>query len=418
MHFFVTVDKIKAIASLAASRMLKKKNEGVGLYMLILAIITCLFWLVILFDAAIGMRKLESLDAVKNSDDLFKNGPQLSIIIAARNEATDIEASIRSQLQQTYKNIEWIVVNDRSTDKTGEIIDQLAKEDKRITPLHIKSLALGWLGKNHALYEGYLKANGDYFLFTDGDIYFEKATVAKALTYFIEKKIDHLTLTPNMNVKQFWTKAFVTFFLFGFSYFKRPWKANDDNSKVAIGIGAFNLLSRSAYEAIGTHKTIAMRPDDDLMLGVRIKHVGRRQRIVAGQSYLQVEWYPSLKEAIIGLEKNTFAGLFYSYIMVIFSISGIFISQIWPYLAFFFTEGTTRFFYGASIILLFLVYQQTANVMAKGSLGYFIVFPISALLFIYCIIRATLLTTIRGGIIWRGTFYSIKDLKHTLKKEN
>jgi glycosyltransferase involved in cell wall biosynthesis len=377
---------------------------------LALAIITSLFWFFIFVDALLGMKKLESLASVKTNHPL--DTPLVSIIIAAKNEEKDIEASIKSQLNQTYKNIEWIVVNDRSTDHTGKLINELAQTDCRVKTIHIDTLPTGWLGKNHALYQGYLASTGDYILFTDGDVYFKEDTIAKALTYFTENKIDHLTLTPDMNVKPFWAKAFVTFFLFGFSYFKRPWKANDDNSKVAIGIGAFNLLSRSAYEAIGTHKNIAMRPDDDLMLGVSIKKLGRKQRIVRGQSHLDVEWYPSLKEAIIGLEKNTFAGLFYSYFMVLFALGGIFISQVWPFLALFLTEGPTQVVYGVSIVLLFLVYQQTANVMAKGAVVYFIVFPISALLFMYCIARATLLTVRRGGIVWRGTFYSIKELKN------
>lgn len=382
--------------------------------MFVLAFATCLFWLFVLIDATLGMRKLESLEDVQLGSDL--KAPLVSIIVAAKNEAKDIEASIQSQLNQTYQNIEWIVVNDRSTDETGHLIDKLSHNNNRVRVIHITQLPTGWLGKNHALYKGYLASKGEFILFTDGDVYFKENTIEKSLTYMTNKKVDHLTLTPDMNVKPFWAKAFVTFFLFGFSYFKRPWKANDDKSKVAIGIGAFNLLSREAYEAVGTHKSIAMRPDDDLMLGVRIKKVGRKQRIVKGQSHLNVEWYPSLKEAIIGLEKNTFAGLYYSYFMVLFSMTGIFLSQVWPFFALFFTQGTTQILYGISIILLFLVYQQTANVMAKGAIGYFIVFPISALLFMYCIARATVLTMLRGGIVWRGTFYSIKELKnHTLK---
>lgn len=383
--------------------------------MLILAMITVAFWVFVLIDACLGMRKLPKLDTVHENCELLHDGPLISIIVAARNEATDIEASLRSQLKQTYRNIEWVVVNDRSTDNTGKIIDQLAKQDPRITPIHIESLPNQWLGKNYALFKGYEKAKGDYLLFTDGDIYYKKETIAKALTFFIENKIHHLTLTPNMNVKSFWTKAFVTFFLFGFSYFKRPWQANNDKSKAAIGIGAFNMLSRCAYEKIGTHKKIAMRPDDDLMLGVKIKQNGMKQRVVNAIPFLEVAWYRTLKEAVIGLEKNTFAGLFYSYFMVLFSLSGIFLSQIWPFIAVFVTEGVTRALFSLAILVIFFVYLQTANVMAKGALNYFIVFPISATIFMYCIARATILTTIRGGIVWRGTFYPLKDLKNDLK---
>lgn len=393
------------VASFFVTMIRKKRLMNV----LFLAIITCVFWLVVLIDAFIGMKKLESLEDV--TVDSTHHTPLVSIIIAAKNEEKHIKASIETQLTQTYENIEWIVVNDRSTDETGTFMEELARKDSRVKVIHIEALPKGWLGKNHALYKGYLASKGEYLLFTDGDVYFKEDTVAKSLHYFIENNIDHLTLTPDMNVKPFWAKAFITFFLFGFSYFKRPWKANDDQSKVAIGIGAFNMLSREAYEAVGTHKNIQMRPDDDLMLGVSVKKLGRKQRIVKGQTHLDVEWYSSLQEAMNGLEKNTFAGLFYSYSMVLFSLSGIFLSQVWPFLALFLTSGPTQLIYFLTVVLLFLVYQQTANVMAKGAVKYFIVFPFSALLFMYSIARATFLTIIRGGIIWRGTFYSIEELK-------
>ncbi|WP_404449750.1 glycosyltransferase [Sutcliffiella horikoshii] len=302
-------------------------------------------------------------------------------------------------------------MNDRSTDRTGTIIDQLAKNEPRMKCIHIKQLEAGWLGKNHALYKGYLKSKGEYILFTDADILFEKDTVSKAITYFQHQKLDHLTLAPNLKGSSFWTNAFVSFFLFGFGYFRRPWKSNDPKSKSAIGIGAFNFLSRDAYEEIGTHQNIRMRPDDDLMLGRQIKQAGKRQHLALALNHLQVEWYPDLRSALIGLEKNTFAGLFYSYFMVLFAISGLFLSQLFPFIALFVTTGITRLLFFLSILMLFLAYHVTANKMAKGANIYLTVFPITVLLFIYSIARATILTLHRGGIIWRGTFYSINQLK-------
>ncbi|OLO25359.1 glycosyl transferase [Alkalihalophilus pseudofirmus] len=379
--------------------------------MLFLAIITCLFWLSVLVDATIGMRKLVKLEDVKVNKLDQNEQPLISIIVAGRNEEKDIEGSLLTQLQQSYKNIEWIVVNDRSTDRTGEIINTISLGDNRVRVIHIEELAEGWLGKNHALYKGYLASKGEFILFTDADVYYKKDTVEKAISYMIINDVDHLTLAPNMDVKRFWAKAFVTFFLFGFSYFKRPWKANDDQSKVAIGIGAFNLLKRRAYEDIGTHRSIRERPDDDLMLGIQIKKLGKKQRFVSALEHLDVEWYRTLKEAILGLEKNAFAGLYYRYSMVLFAFSGLFISQLFPFIALFLTEGPTRIVYLISIVLLFLVYKHTSNVMAKDALRYFWVFPISTVLFMYCITRATILTTIRGGIVWRGTFYPLKTLR-------
>ncbi|NLP53086.1 glycosyltransferase family 2 protein [Bacillus sp. RO1] len=379
--------------------------------MLYLAIFTFLFWFAVWLDAKIGMKKIAKLEHVKEDESLHSSGPLLSIILAGKDEEKHIEASLQSQFQQTYSNIEWIVVNDRSSDRTGTIIDQMAKTEPRMKCIHIKQLEDGWLGKNHALYKGYLQSKGEYILFTDADILFEKDTLIKAITYYQNKRLDHLTLAPNLKGNSFWTNAFVSFFLFGFGYFKRPWKSNDPKSKSAIGIGAFNLLSRDAYEEIGTHKNIKMRPDDDLMLGSQIKEAGMKQHLALALDHLQVEWYPDLRSALIGLEKNTFAGLFYSYFMVLFALSGLFLSQLFPFIALLMTTGTTQLIFAFSILMLALAYNETANKMAKGANIYITVFPITVLLFMYSIARATILTLQRGGIIWRGTFYSIKQLK-------
>ncbi len=379
--------------------------------MLYLAVFTFLFWFAVWLDAKQGMGKITKLENVQEDGRSKSNGPLLSIIVTAKDEEAHIEASLLSQFQQTYSNIEWIVVNDRSIDQTGDILNHLAHTASRMKVIHIKQLKEGWLGKNHALYEGFLQSKGEYILFTDADILFQKDTISKAITYFQQNELDHLTLAPNLKGSSFWTNAFISFFLFGFGFFKRPWKANDPSSKSAIGIGAFNLLSRTVYEEIGTHKNIKMRPDDDLMLGSMIKQAGKKQHLALALNHLQVEWYPNLRSALIGLEKNTFAGLFYSYFMVLFAISGLFLSQLFPFIGSFATTGTTRLTFALSILMLFLAYNETANKMAKGANIYLTVFPVTVLLFIYSIARATILTLYRGGIIWRGTFYPLKQLK-------
>jgi glycosyltransferase involved in cell wall biosynthesis len=379
--------------------------------MLYLAVFTFLFWFAVWLDAKQGMGKITKLENVQEDGRSKSNGPLLSIIVTAKDEEAHIEASLLSQFQQTYSNIEWIVVNDRSIDQTGDILNHLAHTASRMKVIHIKQLKEGWLGKNHALYEGFLQSRGEYILFTDADILFQKDTISKAITYFQQNELDHLTLAPNLKGSSFWTNAFISFFLFGFGFFKRPWKANDPSSKSAIGIGAFNLLSRTVYEEIGTHKNIKMRPDDDLMLGSMIKQAGKKQHLALALNHLQVEWYPNLRSALIGLEKNTFAGLFYSYFMVLFAISGLFLSQLFPFIGSFATTGTTQLTFALSILMLFLAYNETANKMAKGANIYLTVFPVTVLLFIYSIARATILTLYRGGIIWRGTFYPLKQLK-------
>lgn len=366
-----------------------------------------LVWIVFLADAFLGFRKLDSLE----KEESLKVGPLLSVIVAARNEEKQIKASILSQLEQSYRTVEWIVVDDRSTDQTGRILDDLKKEDSRIKIIHVKELPEGWLGKNHALYKGSLLASGKWLLFTDADVKYEKEAFAKALHYAERYQLDHLTAAPNLHANHFWLKTFVAFFLFGFSYFKRPWMANNPKSKIGTGIGAFNLISKAAYESFGTHEKLKMRPDDDLQLGMKIKKAGYHQRIVTALRLIEVEWYGSLKEAFIGLEKNTFAGLNYQVSMVFFSIFGVFITNVLPFLTIFSANKTVALLSLGNIIASGILYVMIIRRMTVYSPVLFLVFPITAVLFIYSIIRASLLTFKRGGIVWRGTTYRLSELK-------
>lgn len=364
-------------------------------------------WTIFLLDGLFGLRKIDSLEKERSLD----TGPLLSVIVAARNEEKQIKESILSQLQQTYENVEWILVNDRSTDATGEIMDELTSQDPRISVIHISALPDGWLGKNHALYTGSRHATGKWLLFTDADVHFEKEAFAKALHYFESHGLDHLTAAPNLNANKFWLKTFVAFFLFGFSYFKRPWAANNPKSNIGTGIGAFNLVSNEAYKAFGTHEKVKMRPDDDLQLGMRMKRAGFRQRIVTALSLIEVEWYGSLKEAFVGLEKNTFAGLHYRISMVILAILGVFTTNVLPFITIFSADKTVALLSLGNILLSGIHYFMIIKRMTVFSPALFLVLPITALLFIYSIIRASCLTFKRGGIVWRGTTYKLSELR-------
>jgi glycosyltransferase involved in cell wall biosynthesis len=366
-----------------------------------------LVWTVFLIDGLTGLRKIDALEA----EDCLVNGPLLSVIVAARNEEYQIRDSILSQVAQTYRNVEWILVNDRSTDGTGLVMEELTKEDPRISVIHIEKLPDEWLGKNNALYQGFLKASGKWLLFTDADVKFEKEAFAKALHYFEKHELDHLTAAPNLSAKKFWLKSFVAFFLFGFSYFKRPWAANNPKSKIGTGIGAFNLVSKEAYSRFGTHEMIKMRPDDDLQLGMRMKQAGYSQRIVTALKLIEVEWYGSLQEAFIGLEKNTFAGLHYRVSMVFFAIFGVFITNVLPFITLFSSDKIVALLSLGIISLSGIHYVLIIKKMTIFSPAMFLVLPVTALLFIYSIIRASYLTYKRGGIVWRGTLYKLRELR-------
>src|SRR5256885_6353354 len=124
--------------------------------------------------------------------------------------------------------------------------------------------------------------------------------------------------------------AFVAFFAYAFVALWGAYLANDPTSRRGVGVGAFNLVRREAYEAIGTMAALSLRPDDDVRLGRRLRAFGFRQRVLNGREWLSVSWYPSLAAAVRGLEKSMFSSLEYRLVdagaVVLFIIS----TMVWP----------------------------------------------------------------------------------------
>lgn len=374
--------------------------------MLLLAILTTLVLAAVFIDFAIGHRRLRSLKNVTPAPA----GPRLSIIAAARNEARWIEAAVTSLLRLDYPALEIIIVDDRSTDETGAILDRLACQHPRLKVKHISELPEGWLGKNHALWVGAAEASGTLLLFTDADVLFEPTTLRRAVALMEQAGLDHLTAIPDARVPGLALKGFVAAFGVFFTLYSRPWKARDPHSRHHIGVGAFNLIRADTYLAIGTHRAIAMRPDDDMKLGKLVKKRGFRQDVVYGGDFIVVEWYASLGELVDGLMKNAFAGANYSLLAVAASTTALVLVCVWPFVALFVTRGVTQALYGVGVVLIVLIFWTSAR-YGGARLGYVLAFPAAALLFAYIIWRAALLAVIRGSVTWRGTAYPLAQMR-------
>lgn len=341
--------------------------------------------------------------------------PRLSVIIPARNEAGTIEAALASLVRQDYPDLELILIDDRSTDGTGRIMARFAREHaalgRSIRVVTIEELPHGWLGKNYALWTGARQASGTWLLFTDADIIFAPSCFRLAVVYAELSKIEHLTLGPNVTADTFWLNAFVAFFTYAFMSSQQPHRANDPTSTVGVGFGAFNLLRQTAYETIGTHAAISLRPDDDVRLGMRVKRLGLRQRFLDGSDLVCVTWYPSLTAAVRGLEKNVFAGIDYSILQAIGGVTGFLLLTVLPYLAFWRTSGFVR--------LLFLTAIGTHSVnfgianRHKGSevALYLPGLPFAGTFFCFVVARSVWLTLTRRGIRWRDTYYPLAALR-------
>ncbi len=340
----------------------------------------------------------------------LEHWPRLSIIVAARNEQANIRPALQSLLGLDYPSYDVIAVNDRSTDDTGPIIDALAEQSTQLTAVHLSELPSGWLGKNYAHFTGAERATGEYLLFTDADVVMHAQTLRHAMAYVIREQADHLTVSPDPLMPGVLLQSFVLLFVNLFAIFAKPWNVANPNRKAFIGIGAFNLVRREVYQAVGTHRTIAMRPDDDMKLGKIIKSGGFRQRVLFGFSMIRVPWYSSVGELIRGMEKNAFSGVDYRILLVLAATLALALGAVWPFAAVWVLSGWARALYGGVIALQLGRMLMTAHELRQGYVAAFLL-PLAVVVMIYIQWRAMVLTFTRGGIRWRDTHYSLADLK-------
>lgn len=359
-------------------------------------------------EVALGVRRLPRLRDLPPAPP--QPAPGVSVIAAARDEARGIEAAVRSMLRQQYPELELVVVDDRSTDGTGAILDRLAAEDDRLTVVRVDQLPAGWLGKNHALHLGAERARGDWLLFTDADVHLAPDAIARAVGYAETRGVDHLAIAPELDLPGPLLKAFGVHFLYSFMSFAKPWRARDPKSWFFVGVGAFNLVRRRWYETVGGHRPIALRPDDDMKLGKILKRAGARQDALRGDGMLRVEWYHSLGELVRGLEKNMFAGIEYNPLVSVAGGLAQLAAGVAPVILVPFTSGATQGLLAAQVAATLVTMAGLTRVMRVPP-AVALLYPVVTALFTFILWRTMVLNLAHGGIRWRGTFYPLDVLK-------
>ena len=339
--------------------------------------------------------------------------PSVSIIVAARDEARSVEAAVRSLLAQRYGPLEVVVVDDRSTDDTGAILDRLAVSDARLRVVHVDELPRGWLGKTHALARGAESASGELFLFSDADVMLEPLAISRAVAMLEERRVDHLAVGPRMISPTLPLALVVNFFVMSFMLFQRPWRSADPGSRDHVGIGAFNLVRRSTYFQAGGHERVRLRPDDDIKLGKAIKQSGGRQLFAGARQSVTVEWYRSLPEMAAGLRKNVYAGMEYRAWAAIGATLATLYLHIMPFVMVSVSDGLARLVWIATCLALIGAYAYSAA-RHRSRPWLAILFPVAALIFAWIFVRNVVLTIVDGSIEWRGTRYSLEELRQNV----
>ena len=392
-------------------------------------IILAVAWLSRIVDAARGMPSVADVSRPDwdHNPVTPAGNPRVSIIVPARNEEQAIEQALNTLLALDYDNYEVIAVNDRSTDHTGEIMDEIEKNphfsqrtremghphSSLLRVIHHTELPAGWLGKTHAMWTAANQATGDWLLFTDADVMFKPDSLRRALAYAEAEHADHLVMFPRIIMHGPGERMMIAFFQSLFVFGHRPWKVADPKADDHMGVGAFNLVRRNVYEAVGTYAALRMEVVDDMKLGKLVKKAGFAQRNVFGGDLVSLRWAHGARGVVDNLTKNFFAVLSFQWPRTLISAIGLAFLNFGPFLAVFLAPGWARAPYAVALGSMFLIY---VGISRRSPIPpyYFLLHPLSAALFIYTLLRSMTLTLWNGGIVWRGTKYPLEELRKGL----
>lgn len=364
-------------------------------------------WAIFLASVLLAQKCMRSLDDFRNEKALSL--PKISIIIAIKDGEKELGEALTRLMNFNYPTYEVIIVNDRSRDKTREIIQKFESDYPHLIGIHIKELPSKWLGKVHALHQGVQLATGDYLLFMDADIIIDEEVLLNSIKACEHFDLDHLGVLPNFIPGEYLLNVMTATSTLLFTVSARPWldiaKRPLESTK---GVGAYNFIKRSSLLKTEGFEWLKMDVADDVALAQLIAKSGGRSLLMkAGEKGPTLHWYNSFKELVYGLEKNIVGGFTnYKLSLVIFMSFFSILTIVIPLFALIFYTKMTIFF-----LFPTLIFTLSVRKFMKQSPIVIFSFPLGIALLGIILMRSSFICFKNGGIKWSGTFYSLKDLR-------
>ncbi len=371
---------------------------------------------------------------VRPADSAPPPHPLISICVPARNEERNIRRCVESLLAQTYPNFEVIVVDDRSTDSTLQILEELRNDDlsrrlqrptgvgttreSRLQIIHGSDLPPGWAGKPHALTQASAAARGEWLCFVDADTFPAPETVAACYAKALETKADLFTILTHQELGSFWEKVLMPLVLTALSVGFSPRRVNDPKQRVAVANGQFILIKRSVYDAIGGHEKIKDQIVEDKAISEQVKWNGYRLIVANGYAVARTRMYTSLSEIWEGWTKNIYLGLRDTPAMLLLGAFGATLAliaalflPIWPLLGFVWYHNGGGWMAVSVILKSLIVWGALLYARAAVSHGlgisrlYALTVPLGAGLFAAIMLTSAWKVLSGQGVTWRGRVY-------------
>ena len=388
--------------------------------LIILAWVMALSWLYRSVTALRGMTSVLDLTAMDEGQLPAlpeSNGPDVTVIVPARDEQDSIQQTLESLLGSTGVRAQIVAIDDRSEDRTGELMDRSASKpyefSNTLEVIHNRDLPAGWLGKPHALALGVARARAPWLLFTDGDVTFAPQTLGLALRAATKAGADHFVLVPTLTHEGVLAAGVQGSIQALGQWAARMWKVQDPKAKDFFGVGGFNLLRTDALEAFGGMERLRMEIVEDVSLGWLVKkELRRKSMMVLGPGLAKIAWMQGPFGIVSLLEKNAFAGFRYRVDVAVAASVALVLQAVVPLLAL----AAGRWGVSAcvtlycSVAMSFHANRKLNNISPLLA----VLYAPSVLILAWSFLRSMILTVRRGGVAWRGTIYPLAELKRAM----
>lgn len=350
-----------------------------------------------------------------SKNPILEHSPLISVIIPVRNEERNIHRCLQALLVQTYSNYEIIVVDDRSTDETPQILSELAKGDAHLRVIHGADLPPGWAGKPYALVQGTAAAQGQWLCFMDADTFANPELLQSTYQLAIQYHADMFSILTDQELGSFWEKMILPLVFLGLSFGFPADRVNDLTKPDAIANGQFILIKRTVYDHIGGHTSVKDRVDEDKAIAILVKRAGYRLVLADGRKVALTRMYTSLPEMWEGWTKNIYLGLLDRLWLLLFGamlgLMGSFVLPIWLFGGLFWLSfggglAATIVAGEASVLWGYLLLKRLQACRSFGIPGgYAFTFPLGALIFTAMMLASAFNVISGRGVIWKGRRY-------------
>lgn len=398
--------------------------NAADIVLLAYVLLGCLYWA---YRALAGLWLIRSVPQLADEDPPApQDWPTVSVVVPARDEAEHIDSALASLLASDYARLQVVLVDDRSTDGTGEVMARVAAGDGRVRVVHVTDLPDGWLGKVHAMQRGLEACEGQYVLFTDADVHFQPDTLPRAVAYAVAHGIDHLAGLPELWRPNLLVGAMVSAFMPALNLGVRMWAVNDENSSAFMGVGAFNLVRREALDQTEGLAWLKMEVGDDAGLGCLMKSHGWRLRLVGMRGHVGLSWYDRLGDMVRGMEKGFASAAGCRFSVLLIQVLLLLAAEAAPFVGMAtgavalatrregsagWWVGLVSLIVGAAVWLFSVRAQRRAARWSGQPAAPVILAPLGMVLLMLAFVRAGWLGMVRGGVVWRGTVYPSAQLR-------